>query len=436
MKVGIIGGGIMGMSLGYYLTKKGVEVEIFEAGSTLGGLAGSFTLEDGTNVDRFYHAILSSDNHLRHLCEELGIDDQLRFHETGMGFFYKSKIHPMNNIIEFLRFPPLGWIDRFRLGITVLYAQFIRDWHKLEQISVEKWLIGLSGKRTYTNIWRPMLKAKFDGSFENTPATYIWARLVRMKSTRSGAKQKEEAGHLIGGYNTLIQAMANRIREKGGKILLNTPITKIVIEENLATGILVDGETHNFDKIISTLALPITPQIIPEASTEYKEFLSKTSYLGIICPLLVLDRSLSNYWTINLTDEDHPFTGVIETTTYIDPKYVGGNHLVYLPKYTMQDSPYQKMSDDEIKGIWLEHLQAIFPNFDRSWIRHFIVQRARYVEPLHPLNGYPLIPPTITPIRNLYLSTNAQIYPTLTNGESIVYKAWEVGELITTHIVV
>ncbi len=46
------------------------------------------------------------------LCEELGIDDKLRFHETGMGFFYKGKIHPMNNIIEFLRFPPLGWIDQ------------------------------------------------------------------------------------------------------------------------------------------------------------------------------------------------------------------------------------------------------------------------------------------------------------------------------------
>ncbi len=37
MKVGIIGGGIMGMSIGYYLTKKGVEVEIFEAGSNTWG---------------------------------------------------------------------------------------------------------------------------------------------------------------------------------------------------------------------------------------------------------------------------------------------------------------------------------------------------------------------------------------------------------------
>ena len=105
----------------------------------------------------------------------------------------------MNNMIEFLRFPPLGWIDRFRLGLTVLYAQFIRNWHRLESISVEKWLIWLGGRRTYQNIWLPMLKAKFDGNFDDTPATYIWSRLVRIKSTRKGANQKEEAGHLIGG---------------------------------------------------------------------------------------------------------------------------------------------------------------------------------------------------------------------------------------------
>ena len=224
MKMGIIGGGIMGMCIGYFLSQKGVEVEIFEAAPMLGGLAGPLTLEDGTTVDRFYHAILSSDNHLRQLCAELGIADQLRFHETRMGFFYKGQIHSMNNIIEFLRFPPLGWIDRFRLGLTVLSAQFIRDWHRLEGISVEKWLVRWGGRRTYENIWLPMLKAKFDGSFDNTPATYIWARLVRMKSTRSGANQKEEAGHLIGGYITLIRAMANQIEAAGGRIYLQKSI--------------------------------------------------------------------------------------------------------------------------------------------------------------------------------------------------------------------
>jgi len=49
---------------------------------------------------------------------------------------------------------------------------------------------------------------------------------------------------------------------------------------------------------------------------------------------------------------------------------------------------------------------------------------------LHPLNGTSLIPPVQTPIKNLYLATSAQIYPTLTNGESISRKAKEIAELI------
>ncbi|MFN8425688.1 MAG: FAD-dependent oxidoreductase [Anaerolineales bacterium] len=62
--IGIIGGGIMGISLGYFLSKQGMDVTIYEASPVLGGLAGPITLEDGTEVDRFYHAILSSDHHL------------------------------------------------------------------------------------------------------------------------------------------------------------------------------------------------------------------------------------------------------------------------------------------------------------------------------------------------------------------------------------
>ncbi len=430
MKVGIIGGGIMGVCLGYYLSEQGSEVEIFEASSTIGGLAGSITLEDGTRVDRFYHALLSSDSHLSGLCNQLGIADQLRFNETRMGFFYRGRIHSMNNVLEFLRFPPLGWIDRFRLGLTVLYAQFVKDWHKLESISVEKWLLALSGKGTYKNIWLPMLKAKFDGGFENTPATYIWSRLVRMKSTRSGANQKEQCGHLIGGYMTLIEAMTARILTTGGLIHLRKPVSRVDIENGRAVKIITGNESHRFDVIISTIQPPVFQRMLPNAPLDYRELLGSTQYLGIVCPLLVLDRPLSGYWTLNLTDDSLPFTGIIETTSYIDPQYVGGHHLVYLPKYTAPGSRYQDLCDEEIKAQWLSHLETMFPSFQRSWIRDFQVHREKYVEPLHVLNGTHLIPPIQTPIENLYLVSNAQIYPALTNVESISRKAQEVAALI------
>jgi protoporphyrinogen oxidase len=430
VKIGIIGGGIMGITIGYYLSREGIGVDIFEASPNLGGLAGPIYLEDGTAVDRFYHAILSSDSHLIELCTELGIADKLRFKETKMGFYYQGDIFPMNNIVEFLRFPPLGWTDRFRLGLTVLAAQYINDWHSLEGVSVEEWLIRWSGKTTYENIWKPMLNAKFDGGFENTPATYIWARLVRMKSTRGGASQKEMAGHLIGGYPTLIKAMAEQIEENMGKIQLKAPIQEIIIDNNHVTGLRFDNDIHKYDIVITTLQTPIFQRLIPNASQDYLDLLSKTEYLGIIAPLMVLDRPLTNYWTLNITDDRIPFTGVIETTTYIDPDYVGGHYLVYLPKYTTPGSIWQKKSDEEIQETWMQNLEAIIPDFDRSWVRYFLVHRERFVEPIHGLNDTHLIPDVKTPVENLYLATTAQIYPALTNGESVSRHAKTVADMI------
>jgi protoporphyrinogen oxidase len=440
MNVGIIGGGIMGISLGYFLSRQGVKVEIFEASPVLGGLAGPLELQDGTEVDRFYHAILSSDSHLRELAAELGIADQLRFRGTRMGFYYDGQIHSMNNLVEFLRFPPLGWIDRFRLGLTVLYAQFVRDWRALESVSVEKWLLRLSGRRTFQNIWRPMLRAKFDGGFQDTPATYIWSRLVRIKSTRSGASQKEEAGHLIGGYATLMKAMADKILAAGGKIHLRTPVQEVSVEygrghasrgrDGTARGIRVGDQVRAFDAVVVTMQAPVFSRLVPNAPQEYSDYLNQTDYLGIICPLLALDRPLTGYWTLNITDDSIPFTGVIETTAYIDPQYVGGHHLVYLPKYTAPGSDWQKKSDDEIRAIWLDSLKKMFPDFDERSIQYLLIHRERYVEPLHRLNSTHLIPEVKTPVENLYLATTAQIYPALTNGESVSRHARHAAQVI------
>ena len=425
MNIAVVGGGIMGITLGYYLAKQGQHVEIFEASPELGGLAGPLVLPDGTAVDRFYHAILSSDSQLADLCAELGLSDQMRFNQTRMGFYWHGGIYSMNNVVEFMRFPPLGWIDRFRLGLTVLAAQRVSDWRTLESVSVQDWLLKFSGKTTYENIWRPMLKAKFDGTFDSIPATWIWSRLVRIKSTRKGVSQKEMSGHLIGGYITLLQAMAKKIEEAGGRVHLSTPVQEIAIDGEKVAGLRINDEIKKFDRVVVTAQVPVFQKLAPAAPREYHDFLSKTDYLGIVAPLLVLSKPLSGYWTLNITDDHFPFTGVIETTTYIEPKYVGGHHLVYLPKYTLPGSQWQKMSDDEIKQVWLKNLKEMLPSFDEKTVEYFLVHRERYVEPLHPINSAHLIPPVKTPVKDLYLVTTSQIYPALTNGESVSRHALE-----------
>ncbi|MCS6911296.1 MAG: hypothetical protein NZM11_12135 [Anaerolineales bacterium] len=53
------------------------------------------------------------------------------------------------------------------------------------------------------------------------------------------------------------------------------------------------------------------------------------------------------------------------------------------------------------------------------------------MEPLHKLNETHLIPEIKTPVAGLYLATTAQIYPALTNGESVTRHARQVAELLT-----
>jgi protoporphyrinogen oxidase len=430
MKVAIVGGGLTGISLGYFLSRQGVSVDIFEASAVLGGLAGPLVLDDGTPVDRFYHAILPSDDHLWQLCHELGIEDQFRFRQTKNAFYVDGAIHSMNSAAEFLRFKPLSLIERCRLATTIVRAQLVRDWRRLETTTIESWLRRWSGGGTFNKLWRPMLTAKFDGQYERVPATWMWSRLVRMKTTRSGANQRESAGHLIGGYATLLDAMAARIRAAGGRIHLNCPVKEIVVEDGRVVGVQLERQFWQGGPVVSTMQAPVFRRLIPGAPPDYQESLSAVPYLGIVCPLIVLDRPLSGYWTLNVADSRIPFTGVIETTAYIDPKYVGGHHLVYMPKYTAPESRWQRMPDADILELAMVTLKQMVPDFDRRSVRYGLVHRERYVEPLHYLDSKAVMPGVETPVEGLFLASTAQIYPSLTNGESIARHARGVAELI------
>lgn len=150
----------------------------------------------------------------------------------------------------------------------------------------------------------------------------------------------------------------------------------------------------------------------------------------MISPLLVLNRPLSDYRHIYVSYYNIPFTDVINTTSYIDPAHDGEHHLVYLPKYITRGSLYQRLSDHDIRYIWLQYLKRIFPKFNQSWIKSFPIIRANYVEPMQQLNGKSVIPEVQTPVKNLCLCTSSQVFPSSTNCEAIIRHAQKVADLV------
>src|SRR4029077_8868090 len=104
---GIVGGGLLGLTLALRLRSHGYRVTLLEAADHVGGLADAWQLGDVT-WDRHYHVTLLSDMHLRGLLRELGLDEQMRWVQTRTGFLVDGRLHSLSNVWEFLRFPPLG----------------------------------------------------------------------------------------------------------------------------------------------------------------------------------------------------------------------------------------------------------------------------------------------------------------------------------------
>ena len=430
LRVAIVGGGIMGVTLAYKLSQRDeLDITIYERGSDIGGLAG-FMPYDGLRMDRFYHTILSSDMSMQTLMKESGVEDKLHFTETKQGFYDNGKLYPFNTPVDLMTFPPLNIFQRFRLGLQVIYAQFESDWRNMDTVPVEKWLVRVSGRGVYNKVWKPLLRAKFDTAFKDVPATYIWSRLKRMMGTRQGATSKEMMCFLENGYYTLIEALAAKAQARGVNIRLNTAIEEIVIENGKATGLRVPEGFQPYDMVISTLASPILGPLVPDAPQAFRDQLMQQEYLGVLCPLLILNRSLIPYYVLNITDESIPFTGVVETTNLIDPKYLKNHHLVYLPKYLAPDNDMARWPDEQVKAEWMKHLKRMFPEFDESWITDFIVQRARYVEPIRPLGTIDQIPDIQTPVKNLYMGNTVMIYPDLGNGEAVTRFALKVVDQV------
>lgn len=420
--VDVIGGGILGLTLAYELLKQGRPVRVWERAPTLGGLMGRTTLDElgGVSCDRYYHAILSSDSTLLGLMDELGLRGRVRMVATKMGFYHDGRCHPMSTPLEFLSFPPLSMVDRARLAYTILACRRIKDWRALEQLPVGDWLTGLSGERAVRNIWAPLLRAKFDGDFSRVPATYIWSRLVRTTDTRTKGGSQELMCYLPGGYQELIDALAAAVRARGGVITTGATVEQVRVAGGRAMGLAVGGQEIDGEQVVITTQTPVARRLLPpEASAVSERWSQLEGFLGIVCMLLVLRRRLTPYYTLNITDQRIPFTGVIETTNLIDPACVGGYHLVYLPKYVAQDSPYVRMPDDELKTSFLGYLCRMFPDLRDEEIAAVRIGRERYVEPLHPIGATDLIPPVRSAVEGLFLANTSQIYPQLTNGESV-----------------
>jgi protoporphyrinogen oxidase len=443
-EIAIVGSGFLGLTLALRLSEAGNRVTVFESAPEIGGLASAWQIGDVT-WDKHYHVTLLSDSFTRKIVEEIGLADEFNWVETKTGFYTDGKLVSMSNTLEFLKFPPLDLISKFRLGGTIFYAARVKDWKALEKISVEDWLVKLSGKRTFEKMWKPLLKAKLGEAYRETSAAFIWATIARMYAARNSGLKREMFGYVRGGYARVLEKFAAVLREKGVEIRLNEPVERVEqtndgkiavfpakmqsreamqpafaglqladykLQNKPQTSVIVENrkpETENlFDSVILTCPSNVAARICPQLTNAEKTRLEGIKYQGIVCASVLLKRSLSNFYVTNITDET-PFTGIIEMSALVDKEEFGGSALVYLPKYVAPADELFEKRDAEIEETFVSSLEKMYPHFKREDVLEFKVSRVRQVFPIPTLNYSANLPDVKTSLENLFIVNSAQI---------------------------
>ena len=307
----IIGAGIGGLTTGALLTKKGYKVTIFEKESLLGGRAislypSNFTLEEYKNLlSRFHMNVAFSEPDLETIFKKnmlKGYKLDFGYHAIGGGVLsnVNSILSELNDQVEFLEsnvglikedgydFPFLSKGDKLKIFPNIFRLLFSgeKTMQRLDSVSMRE-TINKYGKGKMKLILE--IFSRSITTMNNLDKISTGEMFRAQKNLLRGSKP---IGYPRGGLTSITQKLADYILHNGGKILLKTPVKKIIIKNNKAVGVMTDGNEWFFDIVISNILVQDLLTIVDEKYFP-KEFVKETKSLkgtGSLCAYYSLKK--------------------------------------------------------------------------------------------------------------------------------------------------
>ena len=386
------------MAAAYDLRQAGHDVTIFESADYVGGLASGFNEPHWNwSVEKFYHHWFQSDSEMLGLIRELGLEDKVRFPRPLTVMLYKNKWYPFDSILKALLFPGLGFgLNKIRFGFVGLFLRLTNNWHALEKVTADEWMMKYAGKQVYEQMWKPLLIGKFGPYYKDVNMAWMWAR-IKARTTRLGTFE--------GGFQKFADLFAEKLRALGVKILFGVSIQSIK-QDQASGGLSVDGEV--FDKVLVTSSPNLMARLCPDLPENYLKGLLELKSMGAVVMTLALKHPLSKdgyYWFNVPKDEGYPFLALVEHTNFVPEENFGGDRIIYAGDYLELGHEYFTMSDDELLERFIPAFQKFNPEFSREWVRKIWVSKTNYAQPVPLVNHSKNIPEIQTPIEGLYFAS-------------------------------
>lgn len=295
-KIAVIGAGPAGITAAYQLAKAGYEVHVYEASDRVGGLSKTIDLWN-QKVDLGPHRFFSNDSKVNKVwLEVVGKDYKMVDRLTRI--YYKKKFY----------FYPLKPFDAlFKLGVGTAFVCVMSYFKQRiaptkQDGSFETWVIGRFGFRLYSIFFKTYSEKLWGISCKDLDEDFAAQRIKKLslfeavknalfKSKKNKHKTLvDQFAYPVGGTGMVYDRMKEFVEKNGGKVFLNTPVDKVISENNTALSIQKkSGEITEYDHMISSMPITHLVKNLAGVPSEVIEANSKLKFRNTILVYLKLE---------------------------------------------------------------------------------------------------------------------------------------------------
>jgi protoporphyrinogen oxidase len=432
VRVAVIGAGVAGLVAGHRLAGAGHVCDVYERWPGLGGQAATLDVGEGHRLERYYHHLFTSDRHIAGLYDELEMPEELEWRPSQVAFFVDGRSWPFNGPLDLLRFQPLSFASRLRMGFAVLRLQRQRDVEPFESETAREWVTRAMGRQAWDKVWGPLLRGKFGDRAGDITMGWLWGKVTVRRQIKGDEARHELLGYPRGSWETLYERLQHSIESRGGRVMIDRPVRRLSRENgdfliapgganSFRTGhdprrFASGGEAERYDAVIATVPNDVFIQLLDAElaqaiGPDYLGRLEAIEYHTALCLLLELDRQFSPFYWTNIADDKVPFVGLIEHTNFVEPERYGGRRFLYVANYLDRRDPTLELEPEELLDLYEPGLLKVNPGFSRAWIKQRWLFREPAAQPIVTLGYRDRIPPLETGVPQLSLANTTQIYP-------------------------
>ena len=384
MRVGIVGGGITGLSLLHHLAERDVDAVCFESSPEPGGVIRS-TTEAGRVLEHGPQRLRLSEP-VEAIVEAVGLDDELRVADDSLPLYVYADgalRRVPRSIRSFLATDLLSVRAKLRVLAEPLTAPGKPD-ETVAELFARKF-----GDETYRNLLGPLFGGMYASDPARMPARHSLSALLRLEE-RDGSLLRAALGRIgdeappPASFDDGLQRLPRAIAERyGERVHLGTPVSALDADEDgfvLRTdgsGSAAGDETR-VDRVVVTTAAPAAADLLEGLAPDAAERLRRLTYNPLALVHLRSDAEAEGFgyqvcrdedlhtlgvtWNASLFDHDGVFTAFLGGMT--DPEVLDRGDVGLGALAASEFSAVMGASADVLD---VTRLQRGFPAYDRSW---------------------------------------------------------------------